>query len=308
MATTLSTLAPIVQAGQTATAALGAAASTAQSLSNLIVASPQNTTGYQPQNPSTNTGQISNQGPSFVFNYEGEQSVTLESDITDHFTETNSPIQDQIALRPPLLETHGFIGELNNVPPKALAALQQVANTLTVIDAYVPQISATATLAYLAAFAAYQTAINTYNAAVSAWSSVTGNGNGENVITGLGANSIVIANAQTKQAQAFQQWWGWWNNRILFTVQTPWAVFQNVAIQRVKPVQDETTKTVTDFNVVFKLMNFASTNVAFTPTAIATGRLSAQSAPQTNLGVGALSSSSSFSSALGTNFSLPGAP
>src|SRR5580704_11292002 len=106
MGTNLSTLTPIVQATRTATGALAGVANAAGALGNLIVASPQTTVGYQPQNPTQASGQIVPQGPSFVFHYEGEQSVDLESDITDHFIEDNSPIQDLIALRPAIIETH----------------------------------------------------------------------------------------------------------------------------------------------------------------------------------------------------------
>lgn len=251
----LSTLTPIIQATKVATGALSVVSTAANGLANLIIASPQTTTGYQPQNPNSTNGQILAQGPSFVFNFEGEQSITLESDITDHYSEDNVAVQDQIALRPVIIETHGFIAELTDIPPAALALIQQVATKLTVIDAYVPEISATALLAYLNAFSLYQTGANAVNAAVSAWSSIANGPSGESVING---NSINQANNQTLQQQAFQTWWGYWQSRTLFTIQTPWAIFQNVAILKVKPVQDDTTETVTDFHVVFKQIRMVS--------------------------------------------------
>src|ERR1700677_3886574 len=117
-------------------AALASATTLVGSISNLLLASPQTTQGYQPQNVPSSTGLISLlQGPSsLLFHYEGEQTATLSSDITDNFIEDNTAIQDQIALKPVTITTHGFIGELNNVPPAGLGSLLQLAsNTLTSI-------------------------------------------------------------------------------------------------------------------------------------------------------------------------------
>ena len=54
----------------------------------------------------------------FLFNILGEEVVTLTADATDHYVEDNSAIQDHIALKPITITLHGYIGEVNNVPPK----------------------------------------------------------------------------------------------------------------------------------------------------------------------------------------------
>src|SRR5271170_7629799 len=120
------------------TASLSTATTGITALSNLIVVSPQSTTGYQPQNPPSASGVISTaqQPPAILFHYEGEQTVALESDITDHYIEDNTAIQDQIALKPVMITTHGFIGELNDVPPSFLSLLQSASQKLTTISAY----------------------------------------------------------------------------------------------------------------------------------------------------------------------------
>ncbi len=212
----------------------------ATSLSNLILVTPNVNLGYQPQNAE---GSEAAQPPSILFHYEGEQSVALESDITDHYIEDNTAIQDQWTLKPETVNTHGFIGELNNVPPKALAILQKAANRLTTISAYVPSLSATALIAYNQAFFLYQVGANAANSAVSAWSSISNSGQSQ----------------QTKQQQAFQQFYGYWQSRTLFTVQTPWAIFQNMAIKSLRAIQDAETNVISDFEVSFKRMRFATT-------------------------------------------------
>lgn len=219
---------------------------------------PANTVGYQPQNQ---VGHPYNP-PSLIFHYEGEQTAVLESDITDHYVENNSAIQDQISLRPETITTHGFIGELTNAPPNSvLAALQVAANSLTLVNGFVPQLTATAQEAYNQASFAYATAANGVSAGLSAFSSITG-GSGETVI-GNGGISVSSPNpfgvsTQGKQQVYFQQFYSYWSSRTLFTVQTPWAVFQNMAIKTIRAIQDADTNTITDFEVTFKMMRFAS--------------------------------------------------
>lgn len=243
---------------------LASATTLVGSLSNLLLASPQTTQGYKPQNNSTNNGLISllTPPPSLLFHYEGEQTTTFSSDITDHFIEDNTALQDQIALKPIIITTHGFIGELNNVPPPALAALQTAANALVDIGSFVPGLSVTAQIAYDEAFAAYQlakTAVTTAVAAVSSISSIAGGGGGGETVFGSGGSVTTKISSQNLQQSYFQQLYGYWQSRTLFTVQTPWAIFQNMAILTCRAVQDETTKTITDFEISFKQINIAST-------------------------------------------------
>jgi hypothetical protein len=255
----------------------------ATTLSNLILVSPQTTVGYQPQNPSSNDGQTHQQPPAFVFDIEGENMVKLQSDITDHFVEDNTAIQDQWALRPEIISTEGFIAEINNVPPPGLKTVKAIADKLVVIDAYTPVLSTTALIAYNTAFQTYQVAQNAARAAVASWSSirnaVTGSAeDGESVIN---ANGLQKQPNQTRQQQAFQTFYGYWKSRTLFTVQTPWAIFQNMAILGMDTVQDEKTKMFSTFKVTFKMIRTARTIVI---PKVTQGRLNSQSAGATDIG------------------------
>jgi hypothetical protein len=281
--------------------ALSSAGSLIGALSGLIAASPTATKGYLPQNATGPTGLLSllTGPPSLLFHYEGEQTITLQSDVTDHFIEDNTTVQDQVALKPVLITTHGFIGELNNVAPATLALLQQAANTLTSITAYNPALTLTALNAYNSAFSSYQLGANAVNSAVGAISSLGGN-TGESVIGSIGT-SIVTAVNQNKQQTMFQQLFGYWQTRTLFTVQTPWAIFQNCIIQLVHPVQDDTTLTVTDFQVTFKQLNFAQT----TTTNVTQGQLSSQSAAVQNNGNVALNPAGSATAGIATQTGSP---
>ncbi len=255
---------------------LSNAQTAAAALSNLILVNPQKTVGYQPQ-PSVASDSSSVPDPAFIFHYEGENTVSLESDITDHFVEDNTAIQDQIALRPELVSVHGFIGELSDVAPPLLQPLLTAANKLTIISAYTPALSATAIIAYNVAFQAYQTASLAISSSVAAWASITNTG-GESVVSSGG---IQLFPYQTKQQVAFQKFYGYWRNRTLFTIQTPWAIFENMAIKSVRAIQNEDNDDITDFELTFKMIRFASSQVTVLT---GDGRFNNQGASTTNIG------------------------
>ncbi len=268
----------------------------ATALSNLILVTPQQTIGYQPQNSPSYKKDTSTPPPAILFNYEGEQSLQLQSDITDHYIENNSAIQDQVALRPEQFTVQGFIGELNDIAPAALQPLKVIAEKLTPVAAYAPQLSVTAALAYANALQIYQVGASLVNSAVSTWSSITGGGEagGQGVINGSG---LTGANnkTQTKQQIYFQQFYGYWRNRTLFTIQTPWAVFQDMAILNLRAVQDPETRMISDFEITFKLMRFASTQSISNQqlnSANYQGRGAASASNEVNLGTSTLTPAS----------------
>lgn len=234
----------------------------AVALGNLILATPNTVLGYQPQNgPISQMPQYTQ--PSLLFHYEGENTSTIESDITDHYIEDNSSIQDQIALKPVIITTQGFIGELNDVPPnKFFQAAQLVAQKLTVLGAYTPALSTTALIAYNEALFAYQTVQNAANAAQSAWSSVSGSGSSGTSV--IGGNGVTNEPNQSKQQQYYQLLYGYWLNRTLFTVQTPWAIFTDMAIKSIRAIQAADTVMISDFEVTFKQIRFAKVLAAAT--------------------------------------------
>lgn len=253
----------------------------ATALSNLVLVTPDANKGYQPQNPPDPSGKPSTAKPppAFLFHYEGEQVLTLESDITDHYVESNIAIQDQIALRPQMFSTQGFIGELNNVAPDFLKPVQFIADKLTTLTAYAPGLSQTALNAYGQAMLGYQVAANAANSAVSAWNSLTGGGE-----------------TQTKQQIAFAQFKGYWQSRTLFTIQTPWCMMENMAIQRIRAVQDAETRVISTFSIDFKMIQTASTLTVGDKSL--SGRLNSQASSLTNLGPSSPQSSTSLSSGL----------
>lgn len=275
MAASLQQLSPI-------TTAVTAGTSVAAGL--LMLVSPSSTVGYQPVPTAGATGlPVPTLPPAFLFDYEGEQTVTLESDITDHYIEDNTAVQDQIALRPIVITTHGFIGELNDIAPLGLQSyVRGVQSAIGAIGAYAPQLTTAALNAYNEAFQLYQVAANAASTAVAAFSSLLGDN--QTVIGEGGVTSRATFGTQNRQQTAFQQFYNYWSTRTPFNIQTPWAVFTGMYIQRLRAVQDAETNVVTDFEVTFKQVRTAS--LAGGASAGFGGQLAAQAADPANQGTG----------------------
>jgi len=280
----------------TGSSVLSNATTAALALGNIALVVPSIINGftqsgaYQPQNPPLSDGTPSKlpQPKAFLFDYDGEQSVELSSDITDHFTESNNPIQDNIALKSVKIVTRGFISELNDIPPAFLQIARTIAQKLTAVSAYAPSVSETAQIAYNQAFQAYQTAISLANAAVAAWSSVGTKTSNPTILSGSEfstnglATSFSTLSTQSRQQIAFQIFYGYWASRTLFTIQTPWAVHSNMAIENVRAIQSEDTAIISEFECRFKQIRTVKS--AMDQSDVSQGRASTMAQSQSNLG------------------------
>lgn len=250
-------------------------------LSNLALVTPLDVVGYQPMKDPRTKG-----GNALVFNYEGENSISLESDITDHAIDDNSMVQDHIGLRPEIITVQGFVGELNDIVPYGLqTAAAAVQSKLSALSAYAPAVTNAAVLAFNEAFFAYQLAAAAATSAVSAYSSIT------NLSSGASAT-------QNKQQTMFNQFYAYWKARTLFTIQTPWAIFQNCAILRMRTIQDADTQLVSTFEIQFKPLKFVNTVTTIAPTTTSDnydGRAANQAAIEVSRGLQPVGPPTTFS-------------
>ena len=262
-----------------ATALSVAMTATATAIAGILLVSPKTVIGYQPTGGTNIIGMPNILQPPLIFHYEGEQDVSLESDITDHYIETNEAVQDQVSLKPILINTHGFIGELTDIADsKILGKLKTVASSLYLLSAYTPGLSVDALLAYNTAFQVYQLGSSIYNAGVAAFSSAG------------------LSGMQNKQQTYFTKFYGYWLQKMLFDVQTPWATFHNCIISKLRAVQDAETSMITDFNITFKVMRFA--DQATEGFVDMQGRAAVKGSPSTNNGTVTTTSSTSLAGAL----------
>lgn len=173
----------------------------------------------------------------FVFDVVGEDQVELDSEIPDHYVESNTPVQDMIALRPEIVVTNGEIAEL----VKSIIATKPITlpqNPLPILNGLQPQLApgATVTQQNQEALAAAEDASvqNTYS------------------LYGYYQSRVPQQPNQTRQSAIFgflyQLWWG----RQLCSVETPWGFFTNMAIESIRTRQPEESKSRSEFVLTFK--------------------------------------------------------
>lgn len=231
----------------------------------------------------------------FKFHLPESEQVNMESDITDHYTDSNSVIQDHVAKRPVVLTLSGYQGEYFYSVNEIEDALANVTPVLSLVKQFVPKLSA-ATIQAKQGWLNYQNTINTgggisenqnidlsktlaenttlANKAGVLWNSL----NGVDLFK-LFQNLYKLKSAQTRAFLFFE---ALWKSEAVFTVETTWKRYDNMMIQKVLPIR-ESNADITSFTVTFKQMNFAQTR--FESLNNAAGRTRSQLAKQVNKGI-----------------------
>ena len=200
---------------------------------DLILVTPDEYTGFTPESMFTVF-------EGFIFQIVGDEIVNVSSDITDHYVENNSALQDHISLKPITVTVSGFVGELNNVVPPALEGLKEITDKIGVLDAYIPSITNSSRRAFNIAQQVYALSQKIVHAAK------------------VGFGVAVM----TKQQEAYNKLYNYWLNRTLFKVATPFGYFHNMAIQSIQATQGADSKHISDFSITFKEIKFADTKVS----------------------------------------------
>lgn len=190
----------------------------------------------------------------FIFDYEGDDEISLESEITDHYAENNSSVQDHIALKPYRVTLRGFVSELTL--PASNAGLFGPLNTLQSTIGSVP--------AYLGKYTpqALQTLTHTASGAVASVQNYANEtaqylNQAQNIVSLFGLNS----GAPTRQQSAFVALAALRDSRQVFSILTPWTLVKNMAIESLRFVQTKDTKTMSDIVVTMKQMRFVDINI-----------------------------------------------
>lgn len=180
----------------------------------------------------------------FVFDYEGEASARLQAEITDHYSESNTVLNDHIALKPLRVTLRGFISELVFLKPQGLlGALGSIQNKLTTVPAYLGKYTP-------GGIAKIQKAITqTTNIVTRIDQSIARVKN----IVGLFSKA---APQKSKQEKAYAQLQSLYFARSPMIVETPYGIFGNMVIESLAFVQDDITKTWSDISVALKQINF----------------------------------------------------
>lgn len=187
----------------------------------------------------------------FVFNVQSESVAIMQADITDHYTEDNRALQDHIAIRPKRVTLKGYVGELVYSPGAggAPAVLQNVAQKLTEVAAYLPSIAAGA---------------ETIEQGITSSPSLTLS-NVSNIYATVQNVLGAFGNTQNQQ-NAFTFFRSLMQSATLMGVQTPWEFMANMAIETITAVQPEESQFITDFAITLKEIRIAQvTTTAYSP-------------------------------------------
>lgn len=185
----------------------------------------------------------------FVFDVEGETVQTLTSEITDHFLEDNSSVQDHISLRPKRVTLRRYVGELVHEPDQSLTSqVQSVVQKLTTLSSFLPTLSDAAEQI----FSLKQEDV-TFNKLRDTLSSTT-----INKLTDYWAFSQNLLGQESRQQRAFSYLKALQEQRILVSLQTPFEFLNNMAIESIVATQPEGSKYISEFAITLKQIRFAS--------------------------------------------------
>ena len=205
----------------------------------------------------------------FVFDVDGETSINAVSEITDHFVEDNSAVQDHIATRPLTVTLGGFVGELSDVVGGDLQDVQQKAvQKLTVVSAYLPVLSTSA---------AFVKDVITDSKSITTDQAI-------NNVNNIYATVKNLNPSATKQQKAYTYFKALRDQKILVSLQTPFEYLPNMAIETLIATQGEDTNTVSTFSITLKQIRTVSTKfVSFNPSNFQT-KSGEQTAPEVDKG------------------------
>ncbi len=213
----------------------------------------------------------------FVFDYEQDDDIMLDAEITDHYAEDNSAVQDHIALKPYRITMRGFVSELILPAPSqgifgAMTTLQQKLGTVPAyLGKYTPQ--------------GLQKLTNSISKGVSTVQNYA-NEVGQYLNQAKNAAALLggATAAPTKQQKAFITLATLRDTRQIFNVLTPWVFLSGMAIESLTMTQPEATESKSDISVTMKQMRFVSASNPAAYAANFQGPAAAAYQPQTNLG------------------------
>lgn len=198
----------------------------------------------------------------FVFDYEGETQLVVQAEITDHYSEQNTFVNDQAAQKPQRFTMRGYVGELvDNTDVGVLGALNVLQSKLTQLQGSLGKYTPSVLQKIQAATTTATTVVNKVDNAISRAQNIVGL-----VLPG--------GSAPTRQQTAYRQLYTLWANNTVFTLNCPFGYFRSVMIEHMMFIQPEETKDWSELSVTVKEMRFINTK----PT---TPGLSAQLASQT---------------------------
>lgn len=199
----------------------------------------------------------------FKFHVPQTEVVKFENEITDHYTDTNSAIQDHIASRPITITVTGLVGDYFYTVNQIEDFLALITPTITLVKEFIPQFSKV-TQAIKARKAA-QTSLYSDSAREIGTGKLKG-GLGQTVsaqkFNWMDLFSLFqsLYKIKSAQARAFIFFEALWKSKALFSVETTWKRYDNMVVQTIEPKRDNNAD-ITGFTATFKQISTSETLV-----------------------------------------------
>lgn len=198
----------------------------------------------------------------------GNESMSLQAEITDNYVESNVAYQDHIALKPMIYTVEGEVGELtwykNESKSSVLGAVEQ---KLTPLVSFAPSICKLASTVQDKAMKILNFVDSIDNAFSRFW--------------GFLSNDDV----DTEQKKVFKYLQLLWSARVPIDIKSPWRNLQQYVIQNVEFSQSDRTADKSKIKISFKEFKQTQTITASFDKKKYMGRGSAQNAQINNKGI-----------------------
>lgn len=175
----------------------------------------------------------------FVFDIPQEEQITLQADITDHYTESNSYINDHIVRKPREITLTGLIAELKIESGLFELITSIFQSSLSTVDAYFGDYTGQVGDIIQDVVS---TAVNISNQVLQIVNRI------KNITAGFDGEG----NYLNLQQRAFAKLEAMFYTNTLLTVQTPWKYFESMVIKDIRFSQGEETDGMSQITVTLK--------------------------------------------------------
>lgn len=191
----------------------------------------------------------------FQFHVSKSEQIKMENEITDHYIDTNSAVQDHIAQKPVTLTLNGLHGEYFYTVHQIKNIVGKVIPAISLVKQFLPKFAS-------------ETMKNKMKKLDSVKVQAIREDGGTPVFKGGISKEVTTFNTldlwnmfqelyplKSAQTRAFFFFEAMWKSRAVFSVETSWKHYDNMVIQSITALRDNNAD-ITDFTLVFKQLNF----------------------------------------------------
>lgn len=216
----------------------------------------------------------------FKFHVPQSEQVKLENDITDHYIDTGSAVQDHVARRPITITLNGYQGEYFYSVNPIEDTIAKIIPTMSLVKQFLPKLSDVTQR--IKARKNEQALIQVSEDGT--FSKVYQNRILDKDFSAIDLFKLFqdLYKLKSAQSQAYYFFEALWKAQALFSIETRWKRYDNMMLQLVTPTGDNNAD-ITDFNVTFKQISITTSKVESIKDVA--GRLKEQMAEVTQKGI-----------------------